>query len=41
MNDRKPVDQKEMQGRVPRHGNTETVHNPEPDYHRPVLEIPP
>ena len=40
MSARKPIDQKEMQGRVARHGNTETVHNPEPDYHRPLLEIP-
>ncbi len=41
MSDRKPVNRNETQGRVARHGNTETVHNPEPDYHRPLLEIPP
>jgi sucrose phosphorylase len=41
MSDTKSADQKEMEGRVARHGNTATVHNPEPDYHRPLLEIPP
>ena len=41
MKDTKRADQKEMEGRVSRHGNTETVHSPEPDYHRPLLEIPP
>ncbi len=37
----KSSNQQEMQSRVARHGNMETVHNPEPDYHRPLLEIPP
>jgi len=41
MSDRKPIDRKKVQGRVARHGNTETIHNPEPDYHRPLFEIPP
>ena len=41
MSDEMSVSQKEMQGRVAHHGNTETVHNPEPDYHQPLLEIPP
>jgi sucrose phosphorylase len=41
MSDRKLADQKAMEGRVARHGNTATVHDPEPDYYRPLLEIPP
>ena len=41
MSDQQPRHQEGMQTRVASHGNTETVHNPEPDYHRPLLEIPP
>ncbi len=40
MKDTKTADPKAPEGRVARHGNTETVHSPEPDYHRPLLEIP-
>ena len=41
MNDTRNAKENETKSRVARHGNTETVHNPEPDYHRPLLEIPP
>jgi sucrose phosphorylase len=41
MNDAQRENPNETKSRVASHGNTETVHNPEPDYHRPLLEIPP
>jgi len=41
MTDTQRGNHNETKSRVARHGNTETVHDPEPDYHRPLLEIPP
>ena len=39
MNGTRTADQKVAERRAAQHGNTETVHSPEPDYHRPLLEI--
>jgi sucrose phosphorylase len=40
MSDAGSPNQRRAETRVPHHGNTLTVHNPEPDYYRPLLEIP-
>ncbi len=41
MSDPNPPNHQARPSRVARHGNHATVHDPEPDYYRPLLEIPP